>query len=298
MKKHFFQVLACLTTLHASAQLSILQDKSGDGSLLIGKKASISINSGDESINGNLSYLKSYSNNKEWFVGIGAKFASTEGVAKLLDGYNFKPKTTVSLYGGAYFNSTNGNYNVAYFSIDFTNSYFNVLPVDTVPAFSEKHFSSTTPKVGFNRLSSFSPSVPYLLGASISFGKINNLEDLSEVEIDSFLIRNNKMLALQKDNGYAGGYIAENALKLNIDFYIYPQFLGSQIGVGGYLRGQLTGTYPRQNAGVGFIIGQHGAPSNIVMGLFYQFNDVFNQLNTDNNFLKRGGINLVAGYNL
>ena len=103
-------------------------------------------------------------------------------------------------------------------------------------------------------------------------------------------------LLTDEKSGFSGDYSSFGAFRFNLDAYIYPQIIGGQIGFGGYARSQLNGTSPRNNMGVGFIIGQKDAPTNVVFGILYQFNDVFNQLKEENDFLKRGGINIVAGY--
>jgi hypothetical protein len=140
----------------------------------------------------------------------------------------------------------------------------------------------------------------YLFGVSLNYQLINNLKDLKSVNrYSSWIIQTDStqnILQFDKISGYLGHYSIDNALNLNIDAYLFPQIIGGQIGFGGYIRSQLTGDRPRNNLGFGAIIGQKDAPTNIVIGVLYQFNDVFNQLDKENEFLKRGGINLIAGF--
>lgn len=302
MKKITSIVLALLPLL-SFTQTSILQDKSGETSILINDKKSVLVNAGDASVSANLSF-----NKPTWFIGTNIKFKSTEGVSILLDGYKFKPKFDLGIFGGNTIHSSKSSViqNV-YYGLKFNTTNFSLLKEDSSNTFQDKTFYGRSINLGYNRvgsvnfLSSGGLASSYLFGLSADYSQINNLDDLKTVQTySSFTIDTGStktVLLSDKKSGYSGNYSSFGALRVNLDAYLYPQILGGQIGFGGYIRSQVSGTTPRTNAGFGFVVGKKGAPSNVVLCLLYQFNDVFNQLQEENDFIKRGGINFVAGYN-
>jgi hypothetical protein len=286
------------------AQTSLLQDKSGETSILIKDKKSILINAGNTSASASFSLNKRTS-----FIGTNLNFKSSEGVSSLLDGYKLKPEVELSIFGGKSINpSKKSVIQYIYSGLKINNTYFNLLKKDGSNTFDGKTFYGGSISIGYNRigsiniLSSEGIAPPYLFGISVNYSHINNLDDLKSVQTYSYLTKdtsNTKNILLSdKKSGFSGDYSSFWALGLNLDAYLYPscKILSGRVGFGGYLRSQLSGTDPRTNAGIGFVVGEKEAPTNIVFGVLYQFNDVFNQLNQENDFIKRGGINIVAGY--
>jgi hypothetical protein len=104
-----------------------------------------------------------------------------------------------------------------------------------------------------------------------------------------------KTLLQDKTSGFKGNFHSSGVIRVNVDAYLYVIDLAA---IGGYGRIQATGADPRTSAGVGVLLGQKGAPGKIAIAILYQFNDLFNQLNKENEFLKRGGVNVVVGYNI
>jgi len=301
MKKITLFILALFPVL-TYAQTSVLQDKSGETSILINDKKSILVNAGDASTSANLSF-----NKPTWFIGTNLKFKSTEGVSNLLDGYKLKPEFEFGIFGGHTIHSSKPSViQFMYYGLKFNTTNFNLLKKDSSNTFDEKTFYGGSISVGYNRIGSVNilqsggPASSYLFGISADYSRINNLEDLKSVQTYSSFTKdtgNTKTVLLSnKKSGFSGDYSSFGALRANLDAYLYPQILGGQIGIGGYIRSRITGTDPRTNAGVGFVVGQSGAPTYVIFGLLYQFNDVFNQLKEENDFIKRGGINIVAGY--
>jgi hypothetical protein len=299
--KLFFLLLALLP-IAAFGQTSILGDKSGETSILLNDKKSIFINAGDGSVSANISF-----NKPKWFIGANTKFKSTEGISMLLDGYKFKPEFDFGFFSGNTVKSIKESViQYIYYGVKFNTSNFNLLNNDSSNTFQDKTFYGGTLHFGYNRIGAINIFMQdglassYLFGVSIDYSQINNLDDLKSVQTSTTFTtdtgKTTTILVSDKKSGFSGNYSNFSAFRFNIDAYIYPQIIGGQIGFGGYSRSQFSGTDPRTTAGVGFIIGKKGAPTNVIFGILYQFNDLFNQLKEENNFLKRGGINIVAGY--
>jgi len=300
--KLLFLSLVSLLPILTLAQTSLLQDKSGESSILLNDKKSVFVNAGDGSVSANLSFHKPV-----WFIGTNIKFKSTEGVSKLLDGYKFKPEFDFGMFGGKTIKSSKeGVIQYIYGGLKFNATNFNLLNQDSSNTFKDKTFYGGSIYLGYNRIDYVNIfkkdglASSYLFGASIDYSLINNLDDLESAQTNTTFTKDTgstkTTLLMDKRSGFSGDYSSFGAFRFNVDAYIYPQTIGGQIGLGGYFRSQLNGTSPRTNAGLGFVIGQKDAPTNVVFGILYQFNDLFNQLKEENNFLKRGGINIVAGY--
>lgn len=277
------------------AQTSVLQDKSGESSLIINSNYSVFVNSGATSIGAGYSLAKVDTGKEERCWGTNIKFKANNGSSTIISGYDFKAQFDFSLYRVWYLKS-NAAYNFIYSSLAASHSNFNLLKTDNSNSFNSDQFWGYKLTLGYNRLSAIG-KIPWLDGISISYGLINNLNDLKSVQTysTSTVTTNDSQTTLlqNQQTGYSGVYFKTNIIQVNFDEYIYPL---RQIGVGGYLRSQLTGNMPRNNAGAGVVLGKKGAPDNVVFGILYQFNDIFNQLNKQNDFLKRGGIYIVAGY--
>jgi hypothetical protein len=297
----FFLALI-LITYPTYAQVSVLQDKMGETSILINDTNQIAINTGDASIVIGLSLVK-----PKTFYGINVKLKAESGVSNILEGYELHPNLELGVSGGLTINSKKLSvFQFIFGGITFTNQKFNLFTNDSTNNYSGKNFHGLKFYIGYNRTGALNIfekeglASSYLFGSSICYSLDNNLKDIKSVDLFASLPAqsngNQSILLYDKKSGYKGNYSTYHSLKINIDAYIFPQLLGGNLGIGGYLRSQLTGGKPRNNLGIGALIGQKNAPSNIVLGILYQFNDVFNQLNKENEFLKRGGINLIAGY--
>jgi hypothetical protein len=284
------------------SQTSLLQDKSGETSIILSDKKTILVNAGDGSVSANLSF-----NKPGWFIGSNLKVKSTEGVSNILDGYKFKPEFDFGVFGG---NTITGGESViqyVFYGLKFNATNFNLLNKDSSNTFSEKNFYGGTFSVGYNRIGSINILKPAggiasscIYGVAADYSLINNLDDLKSVQSYTTFTKDTgsttTTLLSDKKSGFAGEYSTFGAVRLNIDAYIYPQIIGGQIGFGGYTRSRLSGKNPKTNAGAGFIVGERDAPTNVVFGILYQFDDVFNQLKEENDIIKRGGINVIAGY--
>jgi hypothetical protein len=296
-----FALITILTLpLLSIAQTSLIQDKSGETSILLNDKSSIFFNASDANASAKLSY-----STIDWFIGGTLKFKSTEGISNLLEGYKLKPEVSFTLFGGHPIKSSGkSQVQYIYYSIKITNSYFNILKSDNSNTFDDKNFLGGSVSIGYNRFDvlglPISKSV-YLFGITLNYSYTNNLKELKSVQAyNTNTVTSGSsqvILMMDKKSGFSGDYLTFGELNLNVDFYIYPKIVWKQIAIGGYLRSQLAGLNPKNNAGVGLIVGQNDAPTNIVFGIMYQFNDIFNQLNKESDFIKRGGINLVTGYN-
>ncbi len=302
MKRVLLIIIGFLPVL-SSAQNSLLQDKSGETSFLLNNMNIISFNAGNSSVTASYSYKK-----PEWFIGSVLKLRSTEGVSRILDGYKFKPEVELGFYYGNSLRTTSEStsHNLFY-GFRINNLSFFLLNDDASNTFRNKIFYGGSLYIGYNRTSAVKIFVKtglpssYLFGVTLNFGIFNNINDLKSVQTYSTYTSETgstqTTLLSDKKSGYSGIYARYGALRLNSDLYLFPRTIGGRIGIGGYLRSQVAGYNPRTNAGVGILIGRKGAPAAVVLGILYQFNDIFNQRDSQSNIIGRGGINIVTGYN-
>jgi len=292
MKKIYLLLTLSLASSYAWCQTSILQDKSGASTFTLGANQ-FSLNAGDASVSGNLLAATSIARRTHYWD-VNFKFASSNGVSTIYDGTNFKPSFNV---GGDY---SIGFGNESFFwGVKLNAVYFNLLKADQSNAFIGKQFWGPTLTFGYNSTGRIS-TTPLIFGASISYSHINNINDLKSTDVFQTLsvTKNDTTLTSQKGkkSGYSGDYHTSDACLINLDAYLFPDFLHNHVGVGGYGRFQLAGYQPRQNVGIGIIFGKEAAATNINFGILYQFTDVFNELGKEKDFIKRGGVNIVAGY--
>jgi len=282
-----------LHSLPTQGQTSVLQDKGGETSLSVLSQPLV-VNAAAASITANINRGWAIDGN-ERFVGMAFSLKADEGIATLLDGYTFKPDYKLSAYYQFSLpNSTDSEYRAIYVAVAYARSYFSLLKSDNSNTFEQRLSNKPQLKVGYNWLTKIAAS-PVLLGLTLDVGPRDNLDNLKPVLVYTTQVVSQLTQLTDKKAGYSGVYRRATALRLNLDSYLYPQAIGGRTGLGGYLRAQ-TGNTAKTDAGLGVILGQKDAPAKVVVGAFYQFGDIFDQLNTEGNLLKRSGINLVAGY--
>jgi hypothetical protein len=284
------------------AQTNLLQDKSGQTSLMIDSKNNIAINTGSTSISAGVGYAHQDTVHTEKIFGGNIALKANNGIATVLSGTDFKPQVDLNLYWGSYLPcKKHSTFQFMYVSLTGSIVNYNLLKTDNSDAFNSDQFMGYNLSLGYNTTFAICKGVNDLFGISAGYAQINNLSDLKSATTyttSSIPGSNNTQTTLLENqkSGYSGDFQSSNAVIVNFDEYVFPFRKLNQIGFGGYGRCQLSGFDPRTNAGGGIIFGRKGSPSLIVLGILYQFNDIFNQLNKQNDFLKRGGINLVAGY--
>lgn len=279
----------------AKGQTSVLQDKSGETSFSVLDQPVV-INAAAANITANVNRGMA-KNGKTRFIGASFTLKADEGVAALLDGYRFKPDYKASVYYQRSLSSvSNSDFKDIYFSASYSRSYFNLLNNNNTNTFDARTYGGFQGKAGYNMVTVLGKT-PLVLGLAADFGVRNNLDDLKPVLVYTTQTVNQLIQLSDKKAGYRGNYESTYQLRLYLDSYIYPQqIMGGRTGFGGYIRTQVNGSNPKTNAGVGFVLGQQDAPAKVVVGAFYQFGDIFNQLGSDDNLIKRSGVNVVAGY--
>src|ERR1700694_4453432 len=106
MKLIIFLLFAIVVLPYLSfCQTSFLQDKSGESSISLQGNKSIQFNSSDASFSTNISFAKVPAGRIERFWGFNLRLKSNDGISKLLEGYDFKPKYDFSLYKGIFLKS-------------------------------------------------------------------------------------------------------------------------------------------------------------------------------------------------
>lgn len=305
MRRRLLTLLIALVSVSYTAfsQTSVLQDKDGNSTLALGGKGNylLSVNAADASSTLAFTHARA-KNGINTFWGMNLKVKATNGLGVLIDGLHIKPSVDLGAHIGRAWNT-----NRLFIDGSLTNTYFNLVRPGLTTTYTSRSFFGPAIKIGYNTIAStslFSPkdgaASSIIVGINAAVDKINNLDDLDPSTLYSSITtasaKGASTLLKDKTAAFYGDYHTSVAFKINLDAFVFPQFLSGQIGIGGYFRGQLTGYQPRNSVGAGAILGQKGAPTNITLGVLYQFNDVFNQLGQENNFLKRGGLNLVAGY--
>ncbi|HYD20191.1 MAG TPA: hypothetical protein VEB40_01850, partial [Flavipsychrobacter sp.] len=187
---------------------------------------------------------------------------------------------------------------VVYAMFNVEHSRFNMLDSSKGFAFEKTSFVGFSGMAGINCKSKFTRKADIVFGAMVKFARENNLDNLDKVEIQSVQTNaaNTSMLAGNQKSGFSGIFRESFALRLNVDAYVYPNHAKLPIGIGGYIRSQFTGYAPQQDAGVGIIFGQNGAPATVAFGLLYEFKDIFDQRGSGTGAFSRGGLNIVAGF--
>jgi hypothetical protein len=296
MEKYLLSGVLSLLSLFVQAQVSILQDKAGETSLVFNGEKTVMVNTSDASIGAGFSFAKVPAGHRERFWTCNIKFGSTEGISKLLDGYDFKPKVQASIYRGYYLKAPATATRYIFFGGGIKNSYFKLWNDKTTTDLNARNFFGYNATVGYNGLGTLR-AMSYILGIAGSFGKYDNLEDLDPVDKYTIISGNDAAVLSDKKSGYTGPYYTANMFKLNIDYLLYPGILNNQFAIGTYYRGSFGGEFARSNWGAGVFLGHQEAPSNVLLGIVFQVTDIFNQLDKEQIFQKRTGISLTAGYN-
>ena len=313
MKKFLVYFIASLASVPAIAQFSILHDNKGEGSLVFqGNMANVQLNAANGSFTANdLEQTNFYPDEAvaryrklKW--GANLEIKSVDGVTSLIKGNEFNPQISAGvLVGGTpgltdTENEETGIAPVLYAMFNVEHSRFNMLDSSKGFAFEKTNFVGFSGMAGINCKGKFTRKADIVFGAMIKFAKENNLDDLDKVEtqnVQTGTAGGNTVLVGNQKSGFSGTFEESFALRLNIDAYVYPnRFAKLPIGLGGYIRSQFTGYAPQQNAGVGIIFGQNGAPATIAFGLLYEFNDIFDQQGSGTGAFARGGLNIVAGF--
>lgn len=293
----FLYIFSFLFPFASLAQVSVLQDKSGESSVLI-NGSGVFVNTGDESISGAFSFGRGVKGRVDFF-GINVKAKSTEGVTTITDGDKFKAQFDVSLYYLHVFPSSSNSSLIhqAYILGSHKNANYNVLKDTTSTNFNEYKFNGSYLTVGYNHYNAFEVGSlvnNFLFGIAVSYGKFSNINALDEVKrysVNSSTSGASTTNVLRKQKGgFEGEYLVSSGPKLAIDAYIYPGFFDNRnVGIGGFLRTFNGDKFTSFNRGFGFVIGNPSAPDEITLGLFLSFNRVDGK--------DRKTISLTAGYN-
>jgi hypothetical protein len=241
--------------------------------------------------------------------GASLKIKSVDGVTTLIKGGQFSPAISGTVLVGGTPGLTDpegkkrkGIMPVLYAILNVDHSKFNLVKANNPYAFDRKSLTTFSATGGINWEGKFTRGSDFVFGGQVKFGKYNNQNDLDNIDIYTSPSNTqggttSTRLSGQK-SGFEGAYEEGYCLRANIDLYIYPNRLrNNPMGFGGYIRSEIAGFAPRQNAGVGVVLGQKGAPSAVAFGIMYQFNDLFDQQGAGTSAFSRGGLNLIAGFN-
>lgn len=135
-------------------------------------------------------------------------------------------------------------------------------------------------------------------GISVGYAYKNNSDDLDDIQIDTILaVRQGKSAISSKTykNGPLNKY---HTIPLNIDIGISPSIKETNIlGFNAYFRSELL-PKPTMNAGLGIYFSKRDAPSEVVGGLAYQFNDLTNDGDSKEKIFKRNTLFFYIGYTI
>jgi len=300
MKNNIIYSLIFIISLSLNAQISFLQDAAGETSFLM-NNTGVLVNAADSNIA--INFYKAVSGDRSNAFGGAIKFKANDGFVSLVNGKEINPELELQGYYKKALNTDESTIAYWYVLGSVSNSRFNLFK-EQGSTLKEQHFNAFNISIGYNRTSSFNflpkddlPS-SYLLGLAFNFGRFNNLSGLKSISsYNTINTSGESVLLLDEELGFVGDYKESYNLNFALDFYFYPQqFFNGRIGVGGYMRSLVTGNAPRNNIGFGALIGKEGAPSNVVLGVFYQFNDIFNQLELNKGFIERSSLNIITGY--
>ncbi|RAJ97387.1 hypothetical protein LX87_02287 [Larkinella arboricola] len=320
MNKYVLTLLTVIVSaVFGFAQGPIFQDKAGETSIQTGDNA-LFLNSGDASIGFQLS--KATRNVKEVKgvsvykpqveFGGNIKTKATEGVSSVLDNGKLKIGVDITgFYRRAFVANPKPDQNTTWFITGrYSRAQHNILQRAGLTDFDSKTFSVLQFSAGINGFAS-SPFLKgpnsngdiinstFIYGISFGIGGFSNFENLLSVEQYTMAAsttsspQTSTVILKDKKKGVEGNYIAGDGFKLNADFYYFPQVvLQGRVGLGGNYRLFHMNDYEVSNTSVGVIVNMTKVSNQIVLGLFYQINDVFSQ---EGRSLKNQ-VNFVAGY--
>jgi hypothetical protein len=140
----------------------------------------------------------------------------------------------------------------------------------------------------------------YLLffGFSTGYAFSNNEDDLDDVRVDTIQAVGNGKSVISSEEIKSGILKQYHTIPFNVDIAISPR-VGKQnmLGINAYFRSELL-PKPKMNAGLGIYLSKRNAPTEVVGGLAYQFNDISNTGDSDESIFKRNVLFFYIGYTL
>lgn len=139
----------------------------------------------------------------------------------------------------------------------------------------------------------------HFIGLAVGRKKVSNLETLKSVELQNIVINNGSMQVVKTTEGKGGELMLKSASYLFVDYGFTPNLFNSnQIGFNIYYRGNYGGFKSVNNLGIGTFFSKENEPQGILGGIALQFNDLNNNLQSENTLYGRSTIFFYVGYSL
>jgi hypothetical protein len=319
MKKLLTLAVFCFYITVSHGQL--FQDAAGETNLFLGSAPYgwIRVNTSSESVSVGYNRFRSVGYDFQdiktsWLYGLDTKITVKDGTGNLLSKKQFQPGISVNANFGvtrfdkwgigsqySFYIRPGTSYN-QYIYVSNNNS---AVKVDTVKKW--------TPQVIFN-FSTFIPKTKtktdgsgksitveryWILGASAGYKKSNNFSTLDDITVNSLQFGNGQTYAITTLQGKMGTYSGYDVVPVNIDIAYNPMIFGqSSVGFNTYMRTEAFKPENSVNIGIGTYLTKDGQPRNILGGLAWQFNDVGNAKNKDDNLIQRSSIFAYIGFTI
>lgn len=241
---------------------------------------------------------------KNRVFGIDASGISNNGMAPLVTNKELSPEANVNvnlgfknitsgedqLTGYDYLNLRVGIGAAQYRLIDINNTFEQQVSV--------KSFTKFNAGISYN----------YYLNGNMIFGgyagyeRTNNISSLSQLTVKETMTTGmdsdgTERTAETEYTAWEGEFKALDQFSLFWDYVYIPDYLSNRMALSIYSRSSFNSINSMTNGGLGLYLNKEGEPLQIVGGLIYEFEDLFDDLNAGTSLGERGVLGIVLGYN-
>jgi hypothetical protein len=274
---------------------SIFEDRKGASAIFLPYGGIFRLNTADASLK--LSFVDRVSTRK-LFYGLDIIGKTNDGIMSFISSGNISPGSKVNGIIGLQelFHNTNTLDGWLILKVGYEGASFKLFNSDSL-------FANQIKKTSFNTFtSSLSLNVKIggnkIFAASIGYQKVNNYEDLDDLELtDQKIIKdtvsNITRTYEKKTKVKVGDYKTFDQVPINVDFYWYPSNM-QRIGIYHYWRTKFTNGKATNGFGSGLYLLKKDKPLSSIAGIVFEVNDI-SKLN--DGFSKNFTINFVVAYN-
>jgi len=237
------------------------------------------------------------------FFGGDLKVKVKDGLGKIVNDKKLTPGFSINGNLGLQHLTKTGNILAAYIRPQL--SYTNYTYLDTLQIKSNdvnKWETGVMAHVNYqvNWADSVSGKESYLfLGISTGYKRANNYDQLDDGVYEVFLDSTGNAAIVTETSGKKGTYVGYNTMPLNIDIAWLPEIFEKNLfGINTYFRTNFFKEKNTSDIGIGVFLAQDGKPRNIIGGLAWQFNDIGNKLDKEDNLIERSSVFFYVGFSI
>ena len=137
------------------------------------------------------------------------------------------------------------------------------------------------------------------LGMSTGYKRSNNTASLDDGSVNTVQFGSSSSYAVKTEEGKLGAFEGYHVIPLSLDIGYTPRILGqSSIGFNSFLRNEINKPKNTVDLGIGIFVSKENEPRSVVGGLAWQFNDVANRLDKEDNLVQRSTVFFYVGFTL